>query len=69
MVGLTKLPAVDWVDGSDLQATLKMMTVYMVAGVEAGIGVVDAAIRYYNADTNRQNEIWEASVAGESLKI
>ena len=39
-----------------------------VAGVEAGIGVVDAAVRYYNADNWRDNEIWEASVAGEIAK-
>ena len=39
-----------------------------VAGVEAGIGVVDAAVRYYNADNWRENEIWEASVAGEIAK-
>ena len=36
-----------------------------VAGVEAGIGVVDAAVRYYKADNWRDNQIWEASVAGE----
>ena len=35
-----------------------------VAGVEAGIGVVDAAVRYYKADNWRDNQIWEASVAG-----
>ena len=39
-----------------------------VAGVEAGIGVVDAAVRYYKADNWRDNEIWEASVAGEIAK-
>ena len=39
-----------------------------VAGVEAGIGVVDAAVRYYNADNARENEIWEATVAGKIAK-
>ena len=39
-----------------------------VAGVEAGIGVVDAAVRYYNADNWRENEIWEAAVSGEIAK-
>ena len=39
-----------------------------VAGVEAGIGVVDAAVRYYNADNFREQEIWEAAVAGEIAK-
>ena len=39
-----------------------------VAGVEAGIGVVDAAVRYYKADNWRDNQIWEASVAGEIAK-
>ena len=39
-----------------------------VAGVEAGIGVVDAAVRYYNADNWRENEIWEAAVSGEVAK-
>ena len=39
-----------------------------VAGVEAGIGVVDAAVRYYKAGNWRDNQIWEASVAGEIAK-
>ena len=39
-----------------------------VAGVEAGIGVVDAAVRYYNADNFREQDIWEAAVAGEIAK-
>ena len=39
-----------------------------VAGVEAGIGVVDAAVRYYNADNWRENEVWEAAVSGEIAK-
>ena len=39
-----------------------------VAGVEAGIGVVDAAVRYYKADNWRDNQTWEASVAGEIAK-
>ena len=39
-----------------------------VAGVEAQIGVVDAAVRYYNADNWREQDIWEAAVAGEIAK-
>ena len=39
-----------------------------VAGVEAQIGVVDAAVRYYNADNWRDQEIWEAAVGGEIAK-
>ena len=39
-----------------------------VAGVGAQIGVVDADVRYYNADNWREQEIWEAAVAGEIAK-
>ena len=39
-----------------------------VAGVGAEIGVVDADVRYYNADNWREQEIWEAAVAGEIAK-
>ncbi len=63
-----KATSSDWVDGSDFAGNVEDDDRVYVAGVEAGIGVVDAAIRYYNADTNRQNEIWEASVAGEIAK-
>ena len=60
----------NWVNGSNLFGATAVDDgdrVY-VAGVEAGIGVVDAAVRYYNADNARENEIWEASVAGEIVK-
>ena len=63
-----KATSSDWVDGSDFAGNVEDDDRVYVAGVEAGIDVVDAAIRYYNADTNRQNEIWEASVAGEIAK-
>lgn len=39
-----------------------------VAGVGAQIGVVDADVRYYNADTFRDQEIYEVAVAGEIAK-
>ena len=39
-----------------------------VAGVEAAIGVVDAAVRYYNTDNWRNNDIYEFAVAGEIAK-
>ena len=40
-----------------------------VVGVEAGIGAVDADVRYYNADTDeRQQEIYEVALAGEIAK-
>ena len=38
-----------------------------VAGV-AQFGVVDADVRYYNADNWRDQEIWEVAVAGEVAK-
>ena len=61
-----------WVTGSNLgdeyDGALEDGDRVYVAGVEAGIGVVDAAVRYYNADNARENEIWEASVAGEIVK-
>ena len=39
-----------------------------VAGVEGSFGVVDAAARYYRADTVDDNEIVEVAVAGEIAK-
>ena len=39
-----------------------------VAGVGAQFGVVDADVRYYNADNWRDQEIWEVAVAGEVAK-
>ena len=39
-----------------------------VAGVEANIGVVDTAVRYYNTDNWRNQDIWEVAVAGEIAK-
>ena len=39
-----------------------------VAGVEAGIGAVDAAVKYYKADNFREQEIWEVSAKGEIAK-
>ena len=41
---------------------------FYTVGVEANIGVVDTAVRYYNADNWRNQEIWEAAVAGEVAK-
>ena len=41
---------------------------FYTVGVEANIGVVDTAVRYYNADNWRNQEIWEAAVAGEVVK-
>ena len=41
---------------------------FYTVGVEASIGVVDTAVRYYNADNWRNQEIWEAAVAGEVAK-
>ena len=41
---------------------------FYTIGVEANIGVVDTAVRYYNADNWRNQEIWEAAVAGEVAK-
>ena len=41
---------------------------FYTVGVEASIGVVDTAVRYYNADNWRDQEIWEAAVAGEIVK-
>ncbi len=39
-----------------------------VAGVEAGFGAVDTAVRYYRADTVADNEIVEVALAGEIAK-
>ena len=39
-----------------------------VAGVESQIGVVGADVRYYNADTARDQEIWELALDGEIAK-
>ena len=40
-----------------------------VLGVEAGIGAVDAGVRYYNADTDeRQQDIYELALSGEIAK-
>ena len=39
-----------------------------VAAVEGAFGAVDTAVRYYNADNWRNQEIWEAAVAGEVAK-
>ena len=39
-----------------------------VAGVEAGIGAVDAGVKYYKADNFREQEIWEVSAKGEIAK-
>ena len=39
-----------------------------VAGVEAAIGAVDAGVKYYKADTFREQEIWEVSAKGEIAK-
>ena len=44
-----------------------MCRVY-VAGVEAGFGAVDTAVRYYRADTVADNEIVEVALAGEIAK-
>ena len=41
---------------------------FYTVGVEASIGAVDTAVRYYNADNWRDQEIWEAAVAGEIVK-
>ena len=41
---------------------------FYTVGVEASIGVVDTAVRYYNADNWRNQKIWEAAVAGEVAK-
>ncbi len=58
-----------WVGGSNLSgyAVDDGDRVY-VAGVESKIGVVGADVRYYNADTARQNEIWELALSGEIAK-
>ena len=39
-----------------------------VAGVEAGFGAVDTAVRYYRADTVADNEIVEVALSGEIAK-
>ena len=39
-----------------------------VAGVEAGIGAVEAGVKYYKADNFREQEIWEVSAKGEIAK-
>jgi len=39
-----------------------------VAGVGAQFGVVNADVRYYNADTIMEQEIWEVALAGEIAK-
>ena len=41
---------------------------FYVAGVETKIGVVGADVRYYNADTVRDQEIWEVAVNGDIVK-
>ncbi len=41
---------------------------FYVAGVEAGIGAVDAGVKYYKADNFREQEIWEVSAKGEIAK-
>lgn len=39
-----------------------------VAGVEANWKLMDAAIRYYNTDNWRENDIYEFSLSGEIAK-
>ena len=39
-----------------------------VAGVEAAIGAVNTAVKYYNADNLRDQEIWEVALKGEVAK-
>ena len=39
-----------------------------VVGVEAGIGTVDAGVKYYKADNFREQDIWEVAVKGEIVK-
>ena len=39
-----------------------------VAGVEANWELIDAALRYYNTDNWRDNDIWEATISGEISK-
>lgn len=41
---------------------------FYVAGVETKIGVVGADVRYYNADSVREQEIWELAVNGDIAK-
>ena len=41
---------------------------FYVAGVEANIGAVNTAVKYYNADNLRDQEIWELALKGEVAK-
>ena len=41
---------------------------FYVAGVEANIGAVNTAVKYYNADNLRDQEIWEVALKGEVTK-
>ena len=41
---------------------------FYVAGVETKIGIVGADVRYYNADSVREQEIWELAVNGDIAK-
>ena len=57
----------DAVDEDTKVAISKGDRVY-VAGVEAGFGAVDTAVRYYRADTFNDNEIVEVALSGEIAK-
>ncbi len=64
-----KASSSDWTNGDDWagRAVEDGDRVY-VAGVEAKFGAMGADLHYYNADTAREQQIWELALDGEIAK-
>ena len=57
-----------WVDAQNLGGAVEDGDRIYVAGVETELGAVGANVRYYNADNDREQEIWELALDGEIAK-
>ena len=62
---LTSLAIGEEIDGNSLMEDGDR---FYVVGVEGNIGAVNTAVRYYNADNQREQEIWELALKGEIAK-
>ena len=59
----------NWVNGSNLYTgNIEDNDRVYVAGVESKFGAMGADVRYYKADNDRDNEIWELALSGEIVK-
>ena len=62
---LTSLAIGEDIDGNSL---IEDGDRFYVAGVEADLGAVNAGVKYYKADSEREQDIWEIALKGEIAK-